>query len=163
MKIIKIVAVITLVLFTSCAKDKNDDNIQFLVGHWHVFDFQADPDSPIDDSLLAKEAIMKLNVVGCDPIEYTFGSDGEFFAKDGLRYVSVAAGEAGVEFGCPSQFDFGTGSFDFNNERLTLNYDEGNLELEGSMDGENLMINVNNMVINGKQVSGKLLFMRQIN
>ncbi len=150
-----------MVLFISCDKDKDDDNIQFLVGHWHVFDFQPDPNSPVEDSLLAKKAIKKLNEVGCDSIEYTFGSDGEFYAKHGLQFVSVTPSETDVEFGCPSQFDIGTGTFDFDNNLLTLNYDQGNLRIEGSMEGDYLTTKVINIIINDKEVSGKLFFMRE--
>jgi len=150
-----------LMLAISCDKKENTEALEAVSGHWHVWNFEPSAGSSTEDSLLAKEAILKLVAVGCDPIEFTFKVDGSVYYKDGMRYLSASMGDDGVEVSCASQYDTKAGSFDYDFTELTLNYDSETIVLDTEVDDMYLRITVDDMLINGVEVSGKLIFIRE--
>lgn len=162
MKALRIIPILILILFTSCNKDDKDDMRHLLEGHWHAYDFKPDASSSIVASLGAKEAISKLANENCDLIEFTFDAGGNVFARDGLRFITVLSVDEGVEFECATQFDDKSGIFNFDSKKLTLDYEQGKLQYEASVDGDYLTIKSDDILFNDKRVSGELLFLREL-
>jgi len=121
-----IVLAFILVFSFSCKKsDDNQEAIDSIVGHWHVLDFQPSAGSPENESQLAKLAIAELIARPCDPIEYTFKSNGNLIFKDEMKYLEISLGDNGVEVECASQGDLKNGTFDFDGTTLSVNYEGG--------------------------------------
>jgi len=163
MRITKILLALVIVLTASCDKNENAEAIALLAGHWHVWDFEPAANSPIDDSILAKEVILKLVDIGCDPIEFTFKTDAKVSYRTGMRYLNASSDETGVNVTCAPTYDNKSGTFDFDYEMLTLNYNSGTVELNAQIEGEYLTTLVDDLVINGVTLSGKLYFIREAN
>lgn len=158
MKTLKILMISTLLLATSCGKDDKPDPSTLLEGHWHIFEFQPDSSSPAAESLQAQEAIHTLVDVFCDPLEYTFTSDKGVIFTDRMSYVDFNSGSG---FSCPGQTDHIDGNYSFDNNFLTLNLTTGTRVLAATLNGELLTTEVDDLVINGVPVSGKLIYMKE--
>ncbi len=158
MKFPKILLLLGLVLFVSCEKDENEEAIQALVGHWHIWDYEPSADSPEEASLLAKEAILELVRVGCDPIEFTFKADRKVSYRTGMRFLNPSMVEGKVSVNCAPTYDDQEGTFDYDFETLTLNLESETIKLNAAIEGRYLTTIVDDMIINGVTVSGKLYF-----
>ena len=163
MKFFRVLIALIVLLVLSCQKDdiSNEAAIQQLAGHWHVWDFEPSSDSPAVVSLLAKAAILKLVKEGCDPMEFTFKTDKKVSYKDGMRYLIAASNENGIQVNCADQYDYTDGTYDYNNNILTLNYGADTTAHEASLSDELLTIQVDDMLINGIVVSGKVIFKKE--
>jgi hypothetical protein len=158
MKFPKILVAAILMIAISCEKDENEEARMALEGHWHIWDFEPSANSPEEASLLAKDAILKLVSKGCDPIEFTFKSDQTVSYSDGMRYLQATSTEEGVDVSCAPQYDDKNGTFDFDNEQLTLNFKSETITYDAAIEGKYLTTQVDNMIINDIAVSGKLYF-----
>lgn len=163
MKFPKILIALTLVLVASCEKNNNEEAIQLLAGHWHVWDFEPSFNSPAAESLLAKEAILQLEKLGCDLMEFTFKTDQKVSYKEGVRYLTVSTEKDGVQVNCAPKYDFKEGTFDFDNKTLTLNFQDETVFRDANLEGEYLTTQVDDMLINNIIVSGKVIFKRETN
>jgi len=161
MKFPKILIALSLLLVFSCIKDENQEAIEALAGHWHVWDFEPSASSPAEDSMLAKEAILRLVKVGCDPIEFTFKENKNVFYRTGMQYLNASMGDEGVQVNCAPTYNDRSGSFDFDYENLTLNLDSETIEFKASVDEQYLTTEVTDMLINGVNVSGTLYFIKE--
>lgn len=154
--------VLTLFLLVSCNKNDSDNEeaMEEISGHWHVWDFE--PNTQSDDATLAKESILQLVEVGCDPIEFTFKKEGYVAYRNGMSYLTASSDETGVSVDCAPSYDSKEGTYDFDYKTLTLNFNSETIELNAALEDEFLTTLVDDIVINGVTVSGKLYFMREI-
>lgn len=160
MKILKIIVSLSLLFCVACKKEtNNDEEIQQIAGHWHAFDFR--PDGSTDAELLAKTVIVQSAEVGCDAIEYTFGTNRYFYARNGMAYVDTGSGETREEISCPSKYDDRNGMFNFDGKKLTLNDEDETIVIDAIMEGEYLVTEIDDMVMNEATVSGTLYFKRE--
>jgi len=164
MSIPKILAVIALFSMISCDKEElNDEAISLLKGHWHVWDFEPSADSPVDASLLAKAAILDLVERGCDPVEFDFREDRNVKYTNGMRYLNASSNDDGVDVDCAPEYDNRYGKYKFDYEKLVLEYENDEvLRMEAVIEGTRLVTDVEDLIINGVEVSGKLIFIREV-
>ncbi len=161
MKFPKVFIAIILLIAVSCEKDENEEARLLLEGHWHIWDYEPSADSPEEESMLAKESILQLVEIGCDPMEFSFKVDQSVTYRDGMRYLQAESTDDGVQVNCASQYDDMKGTFDFDEELLTLNLDSGTMLFDAAIEGKYLTTQVDNMLMNGVEVSGKLYFIRE--
>ena len=161
MKFPNLLLVALILLVISCNKNDNTEALEAVAGHWHIWDYEPNANSPAEESFLAKEAILQLVETGCDPIEFTFNANGGVRYVDGMRYLNPTLGDNGVEIRCASKYDDKSGIFDFDYSKLTLTFDSETIVLEAALEGKYFTTNVDNMLINGVNVSGKLYFIRE--
>lgn len=161
MKFPKILLIACLLFLVSCDKNGNEEAIEALSGHWHIWNYEPSADSPLDESILAKESILKLVKESCDPIEFSFYSDGTVIYANGMRYLDVSMIDDEVAVECASQYDEKRGAFDFDYSKLTLKFDSETITFEAALEDEYFTTEVDDMLINGVEVSGKLYFIRE--
>ena len=130
-------SVVVFLFLISCNKNNNNEEaIEALSGHWHVWDFEPNSDSPVEESALAKASILKLVKESCDPVEFTFYTGGEVFYIDGMRFLDAAMVNEEVNVDCAPEYDEKIGTFDFDNSNLTLKFDSETIKLEAKLDGD---------------------------
>ena len=155
-----------LLIMMSCDKEVIDEEaIAALEGHWHIWEYEPSADSPVDASILAKESILQLVEIGCDPIEFDFKDDRNVRYTDGMRYLDATFEEDGdVHVHCAPEYDKRDGKYKFDYEKLTIEYLDGEVvEFEAELVNDSKFVTtVNNMFINGVKVSGKLTFIREL-
>ncbi|TMM58299.1 hypothetical protein FEE95_02400 [Maribacter algarum] len=162
MKFPRILLALVLVFGISCKKEDNQAAIDSIIGHWHILDFQPDANSPENESQLAKLAIAELIARPCDPLEYTFKSNGAVIYKDAMKYLDISMGDNGVEVECASKSDLINGTFDFDGSNLTVDYIDGqSYSFAAALEGENFTVRVSDLSVNGVLLQGKLIFMRE--
>jgi hypothetical protein len=159
MKILQIVPLVAFLLLASCKKDDNSEAIESIAGHWHVLSFEPDNSSEI--ALIAKDVITQLEQLGCDPIEFSFKTDGKASSTNRLSLLNATTNEGMTEVDCVWEGGFRSGTFDFDYATLTLNFDDETLIYKAALEGEFLTILMDDMVLNGETVSGKLFFKRE--
>ncbi len=166
MKLTKMLVLAGLLIMTSCDKEVIDDEaIASLKGHWHIWEFEPSAESPVNESILAKESILKLVEIGCDPIEFDFREDRNIRYTDGMRFLEPTFEEnRDVHVHCASDYDNKYGQYKFDYDKLVLEFEDGEImEMEAELVNDSkLVTTVNNMLINGVKVSGKLTFIREL-
>ncbi len=167
MKFPKFLALIVIFSLMSCEKEElNEEAIQLLKGHWHIWEYEPSADSPVNESILAKESILQLVEIGCDPIEFDFRDDRNVKFTDGMKYLDAAFEENGdVHVLCAPQYDNKFGKYKFDYNKLVLEYEDGEVvEFDTTIDedGKKFVTNVDEIYMNGVKVSGKLTFIREV-
>lgn len=158
MKFPKILVAIVLLIAISCEKDENEEARLALAGHWHIWDFEPNADSPEEESYLAKEAILQLVEIGCDPMEFSFKVDDTLSYRDGMNYLSPRSTDDGVSVNCASQYDDKVGTYDYDFETLVMNFENETITMKAKLEDKYLITEVENMLVNGVEVSGKLYY-----
>ena len=159
MKILKISSLLIVLLLASCKKEDNQEAIEAMAGHWHVLSFV--PDNESEMSLLAKDVISVLEQRGCDPIEFSFKTDGKVTYTDIMALLNAEAGKSAEEVDCLWQGGLRTGTFDYDYKTLTLNLSDETITFSATLDDEFITVITNSLVIDGNTVSGRLVFKRE--
>lgn len=160
MKTLKLVGLLALVLMViSCKKDRDAEEFDALVGHWHVSSFQ--PTSVSELSTASIEVIAQLVTAGCFPLEYSFGTSGKVSHIDKMEFLEVTIDEQGVSANCLFDNIFEDGIFSISNNVLTLNYDNKTVVLDIAVTEDTLTVFQSDFILLGEKITGNLIFSRE--
>lgn len=162
MKFTKMLPLLGLIIMMSCDKDENEEARLALMDHWHVWTFEPSANVSAEDAMLAKESILQLVEIGCDPLELTFKAEGVVKFDEELSKLSPTLSDNNeVQVSCASSTDEYVGTYDFDFEKLTLNFDSESKIYNASLQDEYLVIEANDLEFNGKTISGTLYYIRE--
>jgi hypothetical protein len=158
----KILIFLAVLFFISCEKDENEEARLAISDHWHVWTFEPSADVSAEDARLAKESILQLVEIGCDPLELTFKTDGVVkFAEELSKLEPTITEDDDVEVSCASSTDEYLGTFDFDYSELILNFDSGSKKYSARLEDKYLIIEANDLTFMGKTISGTLYYIRE--
>ncbi|ADY29666.1 MULTISPECIES: lipocalin family protein [Cellulophaga] len=115
---ILLIASICLLNF-SCSTDSEKElfSENSLVGTWVISDVTREESSEVN---FPQEIAKNLIDQGCKIITYTFNADDTFVGKDKLNYFVIESNGAGIEVDCPEETDTLVGTWDLNDDQLTI-------------------------------------------
>lgn len=117
----KSILLITFVCFLnfSCSTDSEKElfSKNSLVGTWVISDVTREESSSVS---LPQEIAKNLINKGCKIVTYTFNADDTFVGKDKLNYFVIESNGGGIEVDCPEETDTLVGTWNLNEDQLTI-------------------------------------------